>query len=43
MLDIDRLKRSELARISEERFRGVFENANTGMVVTDHSGRVLHL
>ena len=43
VLDIDRLKRAELAlRISEQRFRGVFENANTGMVVADPSGRVVH-
>ncbi|MBS1228473.1 MAG: Multi-sensor Signal Transduction Histidine Kinase [Proteobacteria bacterium] len=43
VLDIDRLKRAELAlRLSEQRFRGVFENANTGMVVADPSGRVVH-
>lgn len=43
VLDIDRLKRAELAlRVSEERFRGVFENANTGMVVADKSGRIAH-
>lgn len=42
-IDIDKLKQAELdLRISEQRFRGVFENANTGMVVADHSGRVVH-
>ena len=43
VIDIDKLKQAELdLRISEQRFRGVFENANTGMVVADQSGRVVH-
>jgi len=43
VLDIDGVKRAELAlRLSEQRFRGVFENANTGMVIADQSGRVVH-
>ena len=41
MLDIDRQKRAEQAlRISEERFRGIFENANTGIVATDAKGHL---
>ena len=43
VIDIDKLKQAELdLRISEQRFRGVFENANTGMVIADQSGRVVH-
>lgn len=43
VIDIDALKRAEGAlRISEQRFRGVFENANTGMVVADQGGRVAY-
>lgn len=43
VIDIDKLKQAELdLRISEQRFRGVFENANTGMVVADQSGRIVH-
>lgn len=43
VIDIDKLKQAQLdLRISEQRFRGVFENANTGMVVADQSGRVVH-
>jgi PAS domain S-box-containing protein len=43
VLDIDSLKRTELAlRISEERFRGVFENANTGIAVANRSGRIAY-
>ena len=43
VLDIDRIKRVEQTlRIAEQRFRGVFENANTGMVVVDPGGRVRH-
>ena len=43
VIDIDALKRAEGAlRISEQRFRGVFENANTGMVVADPGGRVAY-
>ena len=43
MLDIDGQKQAERAlRISEERFRGIFENANTGIAATDKSGRVIY-
>jgi PAS domain S-box-containing protein len=43
VIDIDKLKQAELdLRISEQRFRGVFENANTGIVIADQSGRVIH-
>lgn len=42
VLDIDRIKRVEQAlRVTEERFRGIFENANTGMAVVDKAGRIV--
>lgn len=42
ILDIDAQKRSEAAlRISEARFRSIFENANTGIAATDKNGRVV--
>jgi PAS domain S-box-containing protein len=42
-LNIDVQKRAEAAlRISEERFRRIFENANTGIAATDKRGRVIY-
>jgi PAS domain S-box-containing protein len=42
-LDIDAQKRAEEAlRISEERFRGIFENANTGIAATNKHGQVIY-
>ena len=42
-LNIDVQKRAEEAlRISEERFRRIFENANTGIAATDKRGRVIY-
>jgi PAS domain S-box-containing protein len=39
-VDIDERKRSEAAlRTSEERFRGIFENAGTGIAIADLEGR----
>lgn len=42
VLDIDRIKRVEQTlRVTEERFRGIFENANTGMAVVNKAGRIV--
>lgn len=42
MVDIDQQKRAEQAlRLSEERFRSIFESTNTGIAATDASGRLV--